>query len=487
MEISSQPIGTSLGQLLRERRCAAGWTQRELAEAAGVSVGVVRDLEQGISQRPRPGSWRRLAGALGGHGPDPAARGPGRAEPLTIQVLGPLRVWRRGIPLPLGGGKQRAVLGLLGLHPDTVVSRGAIGAVLWGDDAPHNAAPIIQSHMSRLRTALDPAGSHGQRGGLLGTAGAGYLLRSDRAVLDLVTYRRLAERARAALRPGDAAVACELFEQALDVWRDEPAADVELLAGHPWVTSLQLQRAELLVEYAEAASGQGWHDRVLPHLQALAEHDPLNERVHACLMIALAGAGRQAAALELYARLRRRLNDQLGVQPGAALAAAHMRVLRRQIPPRAAPGRTASVSRGPAAGAGLLPRPFQLPPSVADFTGRAEQIAQLDVMLRPDGSRSAVPVVVLSGPPGVGKTTLMVHVAQVMRRFFPDGQLWAQAAGFAGSWRHRGVGHRRAAGHGRRGRRRERAVRQIYAHGGWRRPHRPAPVPAARSAPRLRG
>lgn len=106
-----------------------------------------------------------------------------------------------------------------------------------------------------------------------------------------------------------------------------------------------------------------------------------------------------------------------------------MQVLRHQIPARAAPRRTASVSRSAPAGAARPPRPFQLPPAVADFTGRAEQIAQLDAMLRPDGSRSAVPVVVLSGPPGVGKTTLMVRAAQAIRRFFPDGQLWAQLNG----------------------------------------------------------
>ena len=448
----SEPVVWPLGQRLRELRHAARWTQRGLAEAARVSIGVVRDLEQGVSQRPRPGSLRRLEAVLRTTLPEPtlavesgapaaavslAAPDVAAEHPVGLQLLGPLLAWRDGVGVRLGGGKQRAVLGLLGLHPDAVVSREAIGEVLWGPEVPPTAAAMIQSHLSRLRALLDPSRQLSGRGGLIEVAGSGYRLRADLAELDLLSYRRLADRAREAVRAGDTVAACELFEQALGLWRGEPVADVALLGAHPAVTSLRQQRADLVVEYAEVATARGWHDRVLPQLHAMAERDPLDERVHACLMIALAGSGRQAAALDLYERLGRRLDEQLGVRPGAALAAAHMQVLRRELPPAVpavGPGGSSggAVSTGPGdswAAPGSLLVPVQLPAAVADFTGRSAQLAQLAGLLGPGGDGSGVPVVVVSGPPGVGKSALMVQAGHSLRSLFPDGQLWAQLDG----------------------------------------------------------
>src|ERR1035438_7446787 len=400
MEAFSRATGTLLGEFLRGRRRAAGWTQRGLADAAGLSVGVVRDLEQGISGRPHPGSVERLAAALGVTLPVGssvlAVADDGRAGAsggfggvLRLQVLGSLVVWRDGVVVPLGGGKQRAVLGLLAAHPGVVVSLEATSEVLWGGELPSTAAAMIQSHVSRLRGVLEPGRPPRGGGGLLEAADVGYRLEPGGVELDLLVFRRFAAEARAARRAAgaagaggvfgggvggwgaggaaDAAGACELFGEALGVWRGEPLADVALLRGHPVVVGLAGQRAEVVVEYAETASAAGWHDQVLPHLQALAARDPFNERALACLMVALAGGGKQAAALEVYEQARRRLDDQLGVQPGTGLASAHTRVLRHDIPvpaivpdpSRSGSGSTVSGGRHPNGGpAG----PFQLRP-----------------------------------------------------------------------------------------------------------------------------
>jgi DNA-binding SARP family transcriptional activator len=432
-----------LGGMVRERRGAAGWTQRQLADAAGLSVGVVRDVEQGISRRPHPGSVERLASALGFTAPASsvldivgdglAGAGEGSGGVLLLRVLGSLVAWREGVPVPLGGGKQRAVLGLLAVHPGAVVSQEAIGEVLWDGELPPTAAAMIQSHVSRLRRVLDPGRSAGGGCGLLQAAGTGYRMRPGGVELDLLAFRRLAEDARAARRAADVTGACELFERALGLWRGEPLADVALLRGHPAVVGLAGRRAEVVVEYAETASAAGWPDQVLPHLHSLASRDPLNERAHACLMIALAGSGQQAAALDVYQQARRRLDDQLGVRPGAALAGAHTRVLQHDIPAAVAdPGLAVSgstVIRAESRDDGQRAQVCQLPPAVADFTGRSEQVVQLQGMLGPDDDRAAVPVVVISGPPGVGKTALMLRAGHIMRPFFPDGQLWAQLDG----------------------------------------------------------
>lgn len=449
----TEPVVWPLGERLRELRHAARWTQRGLAEAAGVSIGVVRDLEQGVSQRPRPDSLRRLAAALHTTLPalhttlpepapaaepaSPAAVGSAAApdvtvaQPVRLQVLGPLLAWRRGTPVRLGGSKQRALLGLLAVHPGAVVGRDAIGEVLWGADMPATAPAMIQSHVSRLRGLLGASGTQHRRAGLLEAAGSGYRLRADQADLDLIPYQRLTERARTALRAGDAASACDLFEQALGLWHGELVADVELLRDHPSVVAITQHRATVVVEYAEASCGAGRYDRAAPYLQELAELEQLNERAHACLMVVLAGSGRPAAAVELYEKIRRRLDEQLGLRPGARLTAAHLQVLRHEIPP-AVPGpgdgHISQVTRD-ARSSAAVPVPAQLPPAVVDFSGRSAEVAELCGLLRPEADGPGVPVVVISGPPGAGKSTLMVQAAHALRPVFPDGQLWAPLQG----------------------------------------------------------
>src|ERR1019366_321576 len=160
-ESESDPAARLSG-MVRERRGTAGWTQRQLADAAGVSLGVVRDLEQGISRRPHPGSVERLAAALGittaeSSAPTVVPDGLAGADvglggALRLQVLGPLEACRDGTPVPLGGGKQKAVLGLLALHPGAMVSLDAIGDAVWGAEPPPTAPAMIQL----LRTTLLP-------------------------------------------------------------------------------------------------------------------------------------------------------------------------------------------------------------------------------------------------------------------------------------------------------------------------------------------
>src|SRR5215471_8329390 len=364
-----------LAALVRDHRRAAGLTQGQLASLSGVSRAAIRDLEQGRTHRPRARSLARLAAALGldaaqaGELAELAREGsqavhdtrsmtgagqPGTAGGLRLQVLGPLVAWRDGARLPLGGPRQQAVLGLLAMAPGSLMHRSAIIDVLWPASPPATAVSAVQSHISRLRGLLQdrPRGSGpvdeqrapGDGGGLLISAGACYSLRAGRGELDL-----LAEDARRAREAGDHAGACELYERALGLWRGEPLAGVELLAGHPGLTALAAQRTETVIEYAQVASAAGWHGRVLTLLRGLAAREPLNERAHAQLMIALAGCGQQAGALRLFEDLRARLDSELAMPPGPDLAEAHLRVLRQDIPPGAGPaGDTIGPATAPA-------------------------------------------------------------------------------------------------------------------------------------------
>jgi DNA-binding SARP family transcriptional activator len=338
-------------------------------------------------------------------------------EHLWVGVLGPLMIVRDGTEvqgLPAG---QRAVLGLLALACGRPVHRDWLIDMLWGDEPPVSAAAIIHTYISRLRSPLGklPTGV----GRIPASPRSSYRLLVTAGELDLVAFRRSAGEAREAREAGDLIEACDAFERALGVWRGEPLADVDLLRRHPSVIALAEERVQVVLEFADAAAGSGRHEQVLPHLRELATRDPLDEASHARLLVALAGTGRQVEALAEYEGLRKRLDEQLGVLPGPALREAHIKVLRQDISPQIAP----------------VPRlddwlpVFQLPAAPADFTGREADCDGLSKALAGFDDNPGVPMVVICGPPGIGKTTMALFAAHSIRSQFPDGQLWVQLAG----------------------------------------------------------
>jgi DNA-binding SARP family transcriptional activator len=438
--------GEAAGPWFRDVRRGAGLTQRQLAERAGVSLGFVRDLEQGRFGHPRPELTERVAIALGlDHqekqalvGSSPAARGrklvlPGEAgdaagtDPagrrvagLRVDVLGPLAVSGEGAAVVDLTGAPAALLGLLALHPNENVPRHSIVDALWGENPPRSAVGIVHTYVSRLRSVLGSA--QDLDGWFLVRDRIGYRLIVADGQLDLLLFRRLVKSARPALAAGNIEQACGYLEQALGLWRGEPLADIGVLQDHPAVVALAEERTAATLEYADAALSAGWHDRTLPHLRLLARRDSLDEAVHARLMLALAGAGRQAEALRTYQGLQRRLDEELGMLPGTVLRAAHAKVLHQEIPSHAG-------STEPESPAQPWVPVFHLPAAPADFTGRAAECERLIAVISRAGDRPGVPLAAISGLPGVGKTALALYVAHKVRAEFPDGQLWVQLSG----------------------------------------------------------
>lgn len=246
---------------------------------------------------------------------------------VRLRVLGPLAAWQGDIALALGPHRDRAVLAMLALHPGQLVHRDVLIAVIWQFlPPPTTAISMIQNMVSRLRQALTPTGAPT----VLATVGSRYKLLLDRVELDLAAYTQLADAAGATARRGDHGAAWDLYDQALALWADDPAADVELLREAPVLTGLRARYATLVADYAESASSHGHHARVLPHLLALAERDPYDERAHACLMIAQAGIGNKTEALASYDRIRARLDND-GMAPGERLRDAQTRILRGDL------------------------------------------------------------------------------------------------------------------------------------------------------------
>jgi DNA-binding SARP family transcriptional activator/tetratricopeptide (TPR) repeat protein/DNA-binding XRE family transcriptional regulator len=430
----------ALGALLGRYRRAAGLTQERLALLAGISVGALRDLEQGRTRQPRPGSAARLAQALGldqsrarklvqaaqamsalWGGRDGPSRLPLAANGarVWVQVLGPLAAWRSGQVVELGAPKQRAILGLLALRANRLVHREAVIDAVWGQDPPATAVNLVQSYASRLRRALNTTSAPGGEGGPLVTVGTSYRLRLGTDQMDLLQFDELVARARST---SEAAAAGALYEWAFELWQGEPLADVDTLRGHPAVVELSRRWATAVTEYAETAIGAGMGERVIGHLRMLVGREPFNERAHALLMLALAGGGQQASALHLYQNLRERLDDQLGVRPGPEVADAHLRVLRQQVP---VSGRRIPVTTS----APLVPR--QLPPGVRHFAGRGDELRWLNGLLDQAARAGGVAVIsAIGGTAGIGKTALAVHWARRVADRFPDGQFYVNLRGF---------------------------------------------------------
>jgi DNA-binding SARP family transcriptional activator len=416
----------------------AGLTQRELADSARVSIGFVRDLEQGRFVRPRAELVGQVADVLkldltqrqaliassSRPPPDPNGRAAGPdgfrkgALPLRVRILGPLMVVRNDEVQAGLSGASAALLGLLAMSVNRTVSRHAIVDALWGEDPPRSAIGIVHTYVSRLRSVLGTSARPDD--GPLVRDRLGYRLDLDDDQLDVLQFRRLVEIARRARADGDAAQAYRAYEQALEFWRGEPLADIDILRGHPAVTALADELAAAVLEYADfaASGGGGWPDRVLPHLRALAARDRLDETSHARLMVALAAGGKQAEALRIYEDLRQRLDGQMGVLPGAEVREAHARILRQEIPGWG--GLDHSAACWPV---------FQLPPAPADFTGRSAGCDKVIRAVTVSADHPGVPLVTISGPPGVGKTTLALYAAHKVRDQFPDGQLWVELAG----------------------------------------------------------
>jgi DNA-binding SARP family transcriptional activator/transcriptional regulator with XRE-family HTH domain len=340
-----------MGDVMREFRRAAGLTQRELAQRAGVSLGAIRDLEQGRTLGPRSGSLDRIVAVLGldadsadevtrvartaaawrsGSSAEDGHR-PGRTSGMWIRVLGPIGLWRDGAALDLGGSKQRAVLGLLAAMPDSIVHRETIIDALWPGSPPATAANLVQGHLSGLRRLMgvDPARARGTVA--LVSMGASYRLQAGPGQLDLLAFWQAAKVGQSASAAGDYRAACDAYSRALGLWRGRPLSDVEVLRGHHAVLAIARQLDDVVIEYSRAASAIGCYGRVLPLLWDLHAREPLNEQALAQLVLALAGTGKQAQALKVYEVARLRLRDELGILPGTELRDAHQRVLRQDI------------------------------------------------------------------------------------------------------------------------------------------------------------
>jgi YVTN family beta-propeller protein len=243
-------------------------------------------------------------------------------------ILGPLEVSRRGCLVPLGGPKQRAVLALLLLEANRVVSLDRLAEDIWGGQPPDGWVTTVQIYVSHLRQALEPGRARGAAGEVLVTRNHGYLLRVDGERLDAVSFQDGFAAGRAALELGQYATAGETLRQALGLWRSGVLADLADYAfTRPEAARLEELRLAAVEARIDADLALGRHDALTAELEQLVTDHPVRERLHSQLMLTLYRCGRQADALAAYRRVRDLLADELGIDPGEPLRHLHASVL----------------------------------------------------------------------------------------------------------------------------------------------------------------
>ncbi|MHA7652223.1 AfsR/SARP family transcriptional regulator [Mycobacterium sp. ML4] len=324
---------------------------------------------------------------------------------VEFRLLGDVEVRVDGQRLDIGHARRQCVLVALLVDVNHAVSPEQLVDRVWSDRPPRRARNSLAGYVSRLRSLLT-----GIDGVSISRGPSGYMLRADGSTVDLHRFRALAAQARATTDPTAAAA---LFDEALRAWTGEPFTFLDT----PWVnevrSAVRAERLAVELDRNDAGLRAGRHAELLVEVTAAQAAHPLDERLAAQLMLAQYRCGRQADALDTYRRTRLRLVEELGVEPGQALAGVHQQILAGEARDRSEsavavdvlPARPVVCDRPHS---GLLRR-------ATSFVGHEQELTQTKEAL------GAGPLVTLVGVGGVGKTRLAWEVARQDQQRFSDG------------------------------------------------------------------
>lgn len=314
-------------------------------------------------------------------------------------------------PISLERPQRRAVLAVLVLNANQVVSVDRLIEAVWGGAPPATARAQLHALIAAVRRTLREAGA----GDAIATRAGGYVLTVQDGQSDLREFETLVQQARTCAVPADAA---RLLRNALDQWTGTALDGISAEFVEPARARLAEGRLSAQEHLIDIELSLGRHHDLVAELTALTSAHPLRERLVGQLMVALYRSGRQSEALQAGRALRRRLADEEGLDPGPELAHLETAILRAD-PALTGP----AASTLPVAPAGPAPAgrvALRLPPPV-DLVGREEELAALDALA--DSDRAAPVAAALIGPPATGKTAVAVYWAQTRTDRFPDGQV----------------------------------------------------------------
>jgi predicted ATPase/DNA-binding SARP family transcriptional activator len=325
---------------------------------------------------------------------------------VEFRILGPLEATDHGRPVCLRGAKRRALVALLLLHPDQVVSTDTLVEELWGAQVPATARSALRVHVGSLRKTI------GER--RVETRQPGYRLCLGEDWVDSDCFRSLLRQGRLASDAGQWDRAARVLGVALSLWRGPALVDfAHEDFAQAAIAELEEERMAALESRIEADLALGRHRETVGELEALVAAHPLRERFRSQLMIALYRSGRQGHALAAYLEGRRRLVDELGIEPSVELQQVHAAILRRE--PVADPAGSRRVTTA---------FDTNLPVAPTTLVGRRRELAATrDHFLEPD-----VRLLTLTGPGGIGKTRIALKLAETLTGEFHDGVFLVELA-----------------------------------------------------------
>ncbi|UQX04386.1 winged helix-turn-helix domain-containing protein [Streptomyces sp. RerS4] len=338
---------------------------------------------------------------------------------MRFQLLGPLSIAQGPETVVLKPSKPTSLLAALLLHPGTVVSIDYLLRAVWDEEPPTTARAALQTCVLRLRRLFE---KYGISATSIEAVPGGYRMRNDTDTLDLVLFRLLTARARAAAGTGE-----ELYRlrEALSLWHGQPLSNVaSRMLQRDAVPALEQERLRVLERVCDLELAAGNCHQVLIDLYGTTRRHPLRERFTEQLIEALYRTGRQAEALAEYRAVRDRLREELGVDPGPGLRRLELAILRSEElgGPTARAGKVEPPSPRPVLTT-TAPSPSPSPstggfPPVPGFAGREADLRAMALRLTDaDGPR----LVVVSGAPGIGKSALARQSAYAAQGTFPGG------------------------------------------------------------------
>ncbi|WP_308298989.1 BTAD domain-containing putative transcriptional regulator [Streptomyces sp. GESEQ-35] len=347
---------------------------------------------------------------------------------MELLALGPLELWHGGQQYELGSLQERRVLMVLIHARGEPVSVDTLTDRVWNGEPPPTAVGTLHSYLSRLRGRLRRA-----VGDELAQVGRPslrlYQLRADPEDIDLLRFQRLRADAAAATARGERELATGLLRTAESLWRGEPLSE---FTDNHWALSARARLAEEHRRVREERIGLemelGRHADLVGELQEFASQNPFAQKVIGALMLALYRSGRHDEALAVYRDTRARLHESQGIEPGLELQELHLRMLEQD--------RTLLRTETIASAAAPAAEPRNcLPRDIRDFAGRVGELRILlaapSTAATSDGAANALPVTVVHGMPGIGKTALAVHAAHRLCATYPDGQFYIDLRGYS--------------------------------------------------------
>ncbi|WP_433271434.1 BTAD domain-containing putative transcriptional regulator [Actinosynnema sp. CS-041913] len=335
---------------------------------------------------------------------------------MRFRVLGPVQLRDGEEWATVRAHQQRSVLALLLIEEGRAVAAGRLADELWRGHPPKGALNTVQVYVNRLRRLIGEDAHD-----VLVTTTGGYRLAVDDSDVDARVFLDLVRSGQRELADGKHEAAAETLGAALALWHGPAFSDVQGDTAAAEAARLDQVRLTALEARLDADLRLGRHAQVVDELQGWVALHPLREQLLSHLMVALYRCGRRAEALDAYRHGRARLIAELGLEPGPVLQGLEHAVLSDD------PGLTFArdTARLP------LVEPAQLPADAAGFTGREVELRRLDRLVTDVGNPpTALPVSVITGTAGVGKTALALHWAHRMRGRFPGGQLFADLRGY---------------------------------------------------------